>query len=68
MPYSIEVHREEKLESGIYHTWIEEGIGLDKKECKALYEQFKSFSINQNEEPGTSAYPVMKVILDFANE
>jgi hypothetical protein len=69
MPSRIDIHREEKLESpGMYHTWIEEGIGLSKEECKALYAQFKSYTINQNEEPGTSAYPVMKAILDFANE
>lgn len=48
--------------------WMANQIVLDKEEASKINELLKKEFINQNEEPGKSAYPILKAIMEFGSE
>lgn len=42
-------------------------IVLSKDDCKKVLALMKNEFINQNEEPGKSAYPILKAIMEFGS-
>lgn len=62
------------VDAGIYLEAIEkdkdiaEVLTLDRKEAAKIRELLKKEFINQNEEPGKSAYPILKAIMEFGSD